>query len=116
MGVFNGAFPVLPGKEDAARAFAAAIAGPKKAEFDAMQTRSKVTRETWALQDTPAGMFNLVWFEGDVDAAFADLTTAQDDFTVWFRAQIEDITGVDMSPSDDGDEPAPPEVVLDWSA
>ena len=113
MAVFNGAFPVLPGKEDAGRAFAAAISGPKKAEFDAMQARSGVTRETWSMQETPAGTFILVWFDGDVEAAFTDLATAQDDFTVWFRAQIEEITGADMSAADDS---PPPELVLDWNA
>lgn len=113
MAVFNGAFPVLPGKEDAARAFAAAVHGPKRTDFEAMQARSKVTRETWSVQQTPAGTFMLVWFDGDVDAAFTDLATAQDDFTVWFRGQIGDVTGVDMSQPDDG---PPPELVLDWTA
>ena len=113
MGVYNGAFPVLPGKEDAGRALAAALSGPKKAEFDAMQARSGATRETWAMQETAAGTFILVWFDGDVEAGFADLATAQDDFTVWFRGQVEEVTGVDLSVADDS---PPPELVLDWTA
>jgi hypothetical protein len=54
-----------------------------------------------------------VWFEGNVEHGFADLATAQDEFTVWFRAQLLDITGIDLSVPMD----APfPKVVFDWKA
>jgi hypothetical protein len=66
MGVLNGMFPILEGKADAACAFAAETVGARKAGFEALQARSKITRETWALQETPMGSFMLVWFEGDV--------------------------------------------------
>lgn len=112
MAVFNQAFPVLPGKTDAARAFASAVSGARKAEFNTMQTDVKTTRETWSLQETPAGALMLVWFEGDVEKAFTDLATATDDFTVWFRAQIKEVTGVDMSEPAEGG----PELLLDWNA
>jgi hypothetical protein len=113
MGVFNGLFPILPGKEDAARILAKELLGPRRKEYDAFQARSDFTRETWALQPTPAGLFMNVWFEGDVEHGFADLATAQDDFTVWFRAQLLDITGVDLSAPVDA---PPPEMVFDWKA
>jgi hypothetical protein len=113
MAVFNGAFPILAGKEDAARAFAEATMGAKRAEFDELQGRAKTRRETWTIQSTPMGAFMLVWFDSeDVEGAFGDLATAQDDFTVWFRAQVQDICGVDMSAPDDS---PPPEVVLEWA-
>ena len=112
MAVFNGAFPILPGKEDAARAFANEVAGPRADGFAAVQARSDTVRETWTLQETPGGTFLLVWFDADLEAAFADLATAQDDFTVWFRGQIKDMTGVDMTePPEDT-----PDLLLDWSA
>jgi hypothetical protein len=113
MGVFNGLFPILPGKEDAARNLAQELLGPRRKEYDAFQARSDFTRETWALQPTPAGLFMNVWFEGDVEHGFADLAIAQDDFTVWFRAQLLDITGVDLSAPMDA---PPPEMVFDWKA
>ena len=112
MAVFNGAFPVLPGKSDAARAFASAVTGSKKTEYNAMQKRASITRETWSLQETPEGAFMLVWFEGNVEEAFGDLATAGDDFTVWFRAQIKEVTGVDMSEPAEGG----PELLVDWTA
>jgi hypothetical protein len=63
VGVFNGMFPVLAGKEEDARAFAAEATGARLAGFEAHHARAGTTRETWALQETPMGNFILVWFE-----------------------------------------------------
>jgi hypothetical protein len=57
MAVFNGMFPILSGKEDAARAWLTEVAGPRKAGFDAMQQRSAIARETLTLLTTPMGAF-----------------------------------------------------------
>jgi len=114
MAVFNGAFPVLPGKEAAAKAFAATCIGERRSEFEDLQSRVKTTRETWSYQETPMGALMLVWFDTvDVEAVFVDLATADDDFAVWFRAQVLDFTGVDLGAAPEG---PPPEIVLDWSA
>ncbi len=112
MAVFNGAFPVLPGKIDAARSFASEAMGSRRAGFNAHHGRAGNTRETWSLQETPVGAFILVWFEGNPELAFGDLATSTDEFMVWFRGQVKEITGVDLS------QPAPggPELLLDWSA
>jgi hypothetical protein len=80
--VFNGMFPVQAGKEEAARAFAAETMGARRSEFAAHHLRAGNTRETWALQETPMGSFILVWFEGDVEKAFADLATNDSEFMV----------------------------------
>ena len=111
MSVFNGLFPIVKGKEAAARAFAAETIGPRKADFAALQARSKTTRETWAMQDTPMGSFMLVWFEGDVEKAFTDLASDDSEFVTWFRAQVKDVTGVDLGAPPDG---PPPDVLIDW--
>jgi hypothetical protein len=113
MGVFSGMFPILPGKEDAARAWAKEVAGPRKDGFDALNRRGEITRETWTIQTTPGGSFMLVWFEGNVAKAFADVATGQDAFTVWHRAQLQAITGLDLSKPEEG---PPPETTLDWRA
>ncbi len=112
MAVFNGAFPILPGRIDAARTFASDVVGSRKAAFNEMQKGAGTTRETWSVQETPAGAFMLVWFEGNVEKAFDDLATATDDFTVWFRAQIKNVTGLDMSEPAEGG----PDLLLDWTA
>ena len=113
MSVFNGMFPVQAGKEDDARAFAAETLGARRDGFAAHNARSGTTRETWSLQETPMGSFILVWFEGDVEKAFADLATDDSDFTKWFRGCVLDVTGVDLGAPPEG---PPPAVLVDWHA
>lgn len=113
MGVFNGVYPIRPGKEDAARAFAAETFGARRSDFEAHMERDSVTRETWTLQQTPMGSFMLIWFDGDVQKAFTWLATDNSDFAVWFRAQVLDVTGVDMTSPPEG---PPPAVLIDWPA
>lgn len=111
MAVFNGIFPIQAGKEGAARAFAAAVLGDRSADFKALQARSKITRETWAMQETPMGSVMVVWFEGDVEQAFQDLAVDNSEFVTWFRAQVKDVTGVDLAAPPEG---PLPEVLVDW--
>ena len=114
MEVFNAAFPILPGKSDQARAFAAAINGERRREFDESQARFGAARETWALQSTPDGELMLVWFEAaDVEKGFAVLAQSTDPFDVWFRDQVQDATGFDLAAPQT--EPLP-EVLVDWTA
>jgi hypothetical protein len=113
MGVFNGMFPVLAGKEQDARAFAAETIGARRAEYDAHLGRGGITRETWTLQETPMGSFILVWFDGDLEKAFGDLATSDSEFVSWFRDQVLDVTGVDLATPPEG---PPPAVLVDWHA
>lgn len=113
MGVFNGVFPIQSGKEDDARAFAAETVGARRAEFEAHLARAGITRETWALQETPMGSFIVVWFEGDVEKAFTELATDESDYTNWFRGRVLDITGVDLGAPPDG---PPPAILIDSGA
>jgi hypothetical protein len=113
VGVFNGIFPIQAGKEEEARAFAREAVGARLAGFEAHHARSSTSRETWALQETPMGSFMLVWFEGDVEKAFADLATSDDEFVTWFRGRILDLTGVDLGAPPAG---PPPAVLVDWHA
>ncbi|MGI8927082.1 MAG: hypothetical protein ACR2HN_10625 [Tepidiformaceae bacterium] len=113
MAVFNGAFPILPGKEQDARAFAEEVNGPRRNDYAAMQKRSDTTRESWSLQSTPAGTLMLVWFEApDIEATFAEMATASDAVSVWFRGRVKDVTGVDLAEPAEGG----PELLVDWKA
>jgi hypothetical protein len=113
MAVFNGAFPVLPGKANQARAFAREISGHRRRDFNESQARFGATRETWTLQSTPGGDFMIVWFEApDIEKVFTTLGESSDPFDVWFRQQALEVCGVDLSaPSE---EPLP-EVLVDWT-
>jgi hypothetical protein len=111
MAAFNVAFPVLPGKEEAFREWAKEVAGPRKDDFTELNRRGGLTRETFTLQTTPMGSFMLLWVEGDVERAFQDVAIAQDEFTVWQRGKLLEVTGVDMTQPAEG---AGPEVLFDW--
>jgi len=111
MGVFNGAFPVLPGQEDAARSFAKEILGPRYDDFLAHQKAMSVTDERWTLQQTPMGSLMLIYFVGDVEKTFTDVATSDSEFPTWLRAQIQAICGVDLSQPPEGPEP---ETLLEW--
>jgi hypothetical protein len=114
MAVFNGVFPILPGKEQEGRDFAAACMGERRKGFEAQAARSGLARETWALQETPMGSFMLVWFEApDIEKAFTELATSGEEFSIWFRGQVKDVTGVDLGAPP---ESPPPEVLVDWTS
>ena len=114
MAVFNGAFPVLPGKVDTARAFAKETMGPRRSGYDESQKRGGITRETWSVQETPdGGAFVLVWFESpDPEKSFAEIAQDPSDFAVWFRERVKEVSGVDLAEPPEGG----PELILDWSA
>ena len=114
MAVFNGAFPVLPGKLEEARAFAKETMGPRRSGFDEIQKRGTVTRETWSIQEMSDGSaIVLVWFEADdIDKVFVEAAQDSSEFAVWFRGCVQEITGVDLTETPEGG----PELTLDWSA
>src|SRR5262249_41477536 len=65
-----------------------------------------------SIQQLPDGSaFVLVWVETQtVEVVFADLAQDDSEWSVWFRAGVQEITGVDLT------EPAGavPDVILDW--
>ena len=113
MATFIGAFPVLAGKEDDARKFAQETMG-RSEEFSASQKRGGITKEEWSFQQSPMGSLVLVHFEAaDVEKAFATLGQSSEEFDVWFRGRVLEVSGVDLAAEPDG---PPPEIILDWRA
>ena len=113
MKAFCGAFPVLPGKTEAAKDFAKSVMGSRFKEFDASQKRLKTTKETWFLQKTPQGDMVVVYLEAtDPEKAFEELATSKEPFDRWFKDQVKTITGVDL------DQPggAAPEQILSYGS
>lgn len=88
--------PLLPGKTDAARAFAHSLMNERQADLDNAQVT--VTKESWFLQETPHGDFLIVYYHSpNPDKVHAALAVSEEPFDVWFREQILDITGIDIS-------------------
>jgi hypothetical protein len=90
--------PIAPGKTEQWRAFAAQIAegGARHAEYAASR-RAAGVRERAFLQHTPMGDFVIVTLEGDDAAgAMARMVAADDAFTRWFLAQVQEVHGFDL--------------------
>jgi hypothetical protein len=106
------ALPILSGKSDGVREFMSEVAGPKLAEFETSEARIGIVREGWFLQPTPMGDLAVVHAEGDDPVASLGAFIASDDpFDVWFKQQILELTGVDLTQA------GPPiETLLDWNA
>ena len=92
------ALPILPGKTEAAHAFLRELGGPRKQELAACGQRVGIVKETWAIQQTPQGDFFVAYVAGeDVARAFAEFAASQDEFDRWFKQQVQQATGADLS-------------------
>lgn len=112
MGVYNFAFPVLPGKEAAARQFAEEAVESHAEHYTSLMNASGTTRVTWTLQHTPAGAFLLVWFEAEEEQKISELlATRTGEDADWMRSRIKDVGGADMREPMPG---PPPELVMEW--
>ena len=103
-------FPISAGKTEHWKKFIAEMKGPRKAEFDASRRKLGVRERTF-LQHTPHGDMVIVTLEGDNPAkAFAEFGRGTDAFTTWFKHQVSELHGMDLS------QPPPgpiPEMVID---
>ena len=92
------ALPILPGKAAAARAFQGELDGPRKDEYARSERALGIVKELWFLQETPTGEIFVAYLESpDVARALARFAASRDEFCVWFKRQIAEVTGVDLS-------------------
>ena len=104
------AFPIPPGKTDQWKKFIAELRGARRADFAASRKRFGVRERTF-LQHTPHGDLVIVTLEGENPGkAFAEFGQGTDAFTTWFKQQVSDIHGLDLS----APPPGPmPELMID---
>jgi hypothetical protein len=115
MAAMNIMMPVVAGKEDELRAFATELLGSRREQFVQRQIVGRTERETWTLVSTANGPVLLVYFAGhDLELSHRDVTEAQDEFAVWSRRRLAELTGVDIASDHRFAPTAGPEVILDW--
>jgi len=92
------ALPILPGKTEAARAFLQELGSPRKQENVACDQRLGITREVWALQQTPQGDLLIAYETGeDLTHTVAELAASRAEFDRWFKQRAQEVTGVDLN-------------------
>lgn len=90
------AFPLLPGKEEELRQFAAELSGPRRAEAAEFYGSFSVPRESWHLQQTPNGALVIGVTEvGEVEATAQKYAASNRPFDRWFKDQVKRLTGID---------------------
>ena len=113
MAVFNGAFPVLPGKVEVSQLAkkrwvrAARVTTSREAGRD--YSRDVVASGESGRKRIRAGVVR----EPHPEQSFAELAQDSSDFGVWLRAQVKEVSGVDLTAPPAG---GGPELVLDWKA
>jgi hypothetical protein len=91
------ALPIQPGKMQALEDFVNTITESRWTEYEDFQVRSNVQKVAWCLQSLPHGDEFLIYNEGDDFARLVtDFGTSTHPFDVWFRDQLEAITGLDF--------------------
>ena len=107
------AMPLLPGKSAEARAFLQQLDGSRRSDFDASERRIGITKELWYLAKLPSGDHLVAYMESrDFSSALQGFVGSRDAFDMWFKAQMQAVTGVDLNnpPAD----LAPAELLSDY--
>ncbi|MGH2589135.1 MAG: hypothetical protein ACRDJE_29785 [Dehalococcoidia bacterium] len=92
------ALPILPGKGADARAFQRDLAGARQADYAHAERALGIVKELWFLQETPNGDLFIAYLESpDLNRALGRFAASRAAFDVWFRRQLADVTGIDLS-------------------
>ena len=92
------ALPVISGKTEDARAFFKELEGSRKAEFARSEERIGIPKESWYLQKTPMADLLIGYMESpDFGRALDLFARSQDEFDVWFKRRLAELTGADLN-------------------
>jgi Family of unknown function (DUF6176) len=90
--------PVKPGKEEALRAFYREIEGARNDEYDRSEQRLGITKEVAFSANADGGTVAVIYIESEnFQSAFGQFVQSQDDFDLWFKQQVLDISGLDLN-------------------
>jgi hypothetical protein len=89
---------VKTGKTEDARAFMRELDGPRKTEFDKSERRIGIVKESWFLQHLGENDVLIGYMESaDFAKSLRQFAQSRDDFDVWFKRQMSEVTGVDLN-------------------
>jgi hypothetical protein len=89
---------VLADKTEDARAFFRELETQRKSAYAASEQRINILKESWHLQQTPQGDLLLAYIESpDFTNALSLFSQSQDEFDLWFKQRLAEVTGVDLN-------------------
>ena len=91
--------PLLPGKEDATRAFYKDVEGPRQQEYTDSERRLEITKEiAWLTPLDDNSSAAIIYIESEnFEQAFSEFVQSQNDFDLWFKQQVLDVSGLDLN-------------------
>ncbi len=105
------AFPLLPGQRPAFEAFAEAMR-QRREEVAAFYRGYGIVRESWHLQESPAGDIVICCTDiEDLHPAARAYGAATGTFDTWFKAHVRTLCGIDPDQQPLG---PPCQTVFDW--
>jgi Family of unknown function (DUF6176) len=97
--------PVRSGRDEDARAFMRELEESRKDDYARSEERIGITKELWYLAPLPTGEVLIAYMETeDFGRALGLFSQSRDDFDMWFKRRLADVTGVDLN--------EPPEMTL----
>ena len=105
---------VLAGGGEDARDFMRELEESRKQEYAQSEERIGITKEAWYLAPLPAGEILVAYMEiDDFGTALGLFSQSHDDFDMWFKRRLADVTGIDLN---DPPEITLPELLSSYSA
>jgi hypothetical protein len=106
--------PVITGAGADARDFMRELEESRKQEYARSEERIGITKEVWYLAPLPAGEVLVAYMEtDDFGMALGRFSQSRDDFDMWFKRRLADVTSIDLN---DPPEMTLPELLSSYSA
>jgi hypothetical protein len=91
-------FPIRSGKTQDARDFQKELSQHRMAEYERSERRIGITKEDWFIAAVDGGEQFVAYMESpDFNKAFGQFVQSRDDFDLWFKKRLADVTGVDLN-------------------
>lgn len=89
--------PILSGKVQAARDFYAEMEGPRRHELELAEQRLGIRKEIVFLAELATGPALVFYMESEsLDDSVSTSLASEDEFDLWYKAGLADITGVTL--------------------
>jgi hypothetical protein len=90
--------PVLPGKADVMRDFYREVDGPRKADYERSEQQLGIGKEVAWLAHGDEGDLAVIYIESEnFEQAFGQFVQSQDEFDLWFKERVLEISGLDLN-------------------